>query len=290
MMSRTTKGDKKASQVVLNLEKVGVVFPGNLGSGDVTALKNVNLAMRDREFIVALGASGCGKTTLLNVMAGFIKPTAGRIRIKGKEVDGPSKDRGVVFEDVWGPGKDRGVVFQKHALLPWLNVLQNTAFGLKLQGVGERERLKISRDNLDLVGLKDFEQHPVFQLSGGMQQRVGLARALTSNPDILLMDEPLGALDAFTRETMQELILNVWHKTHKAVFFITHSVEEALFMATRLIVMSPRPGRITHEYELTFWKDFLDRGDARKIKSRADFIKMRETVLSIIHGEEEPEL
>ncbi len=288
--AKGVRAAKDASATVLNLEKIGVVFPGNLGSGDVTALKNVNLAMRDREFIVALGASGCGKTTLLNVMAGFIKPTSGRIRIKGKEIDGPSSARGVVFEDVWGPGKDRGVVFQKHALLPWLNVLQNTAFGLKLQGMGERKRLKIARENLDLVGLKDFESHPVFQLSGGMQQRVGLARALTSNPDILLMDEPLGALDAFTRETMQELILDVWHKTHKAVFFITHSVEEALFMATRLIVMSPRPGRITHEYELTFWKEFLEKGDARKIKSGAAFIKMRETVLSIIHGEEEPEL
>ena len=280
---------KDASQHALSLEKIGVVFPASLGSGDVVALNNVNLAMKDREFIVALGASGCGKTTLLNVMAGFIKPTTGRILMKGSEIEGPSRARGVVFEEVMGPGKDRGVVFQKHALLPWLDVLQNVSFGLKLQGVSEKKRLKIARDNLDLVGLKDFEKHPIFQLSGGMQQRVGLARALTSNPEILLMDEPLGALDAFTRETMQELILNVWHKTHKAVFFITHSVEEALFMATRLVVMSPRPGRITHEYELKFWKDFLDNGDARKIKSRSDFIDMREKILSIIHGEEEPE-
>lgn len=278
-----------ASQNALALEKIGVVFPASLGSGDVVALNNVNLNMKDREFIVALGASGCGKTTLLNVMAGFIKPTSGRIRMKGKEISGPDRSRGIVFEDVMGPGKDRGVVFQKHALLPWLDVLQNVAFGLKLQGVGEKERIKTARENLDLVGLKGFEEHPIFQLSGGMQQRVGLARALTSNPEILLMDEPLGALDAFTRETMQELILNVWHKTNKAVFFITHSVEEALFMATRLIVMSPRPGRITHEYNLTFWKDFLEKGEARKIKSRADFISMREKILSIIHGEEEPE-
>ncbi len=280
---------KVSSQHALSLEKIGVVFPASLGSGDVVALNDVNLAMKEREFIVALGASGCGKTTLLNVMAGFIKPTSGRILMKGSEVEGPDRSRGVVFEEVMGPGKDRGVVFQKHALLPWLDVLQNVSFGLKLQGVGERERIKIARANLDLVGLRDFEKHPIFQLSGGMQQRVGLARALTSNPEILLMDEPLGALDAFTRETMQELVLNVWHKTHKAVFFITHSVEEALFMATRLIVMSPRPGRITHEYDLTFWKDFLDKGDARKIKSRSDFIDMREKILSIIHGEEEAE-
>ena len=272
---------KTSSSVVLNLEKIGVVFPGNLGSGDVVALRNVNLAMHDREFIVALGASGCGKTTLLNVMAGFIKPTSGRIRIKGKEVEGPSKERGVVFEDVWGPGKDRGVVFQKHALLPWLNVLQNTAFGLKLQGVSERARLKVAKANLDLVGLKDFGTHPVFQLSGGMQQRVGLARALTSNPEILLMDEPLGALDAFTRETMQELILDVWHKTHKAVFFITHSVEEALFMATRLIVMSPRPGRITHEYELSFWKDFLDNQGFRIVDVVVDIDHMQRNTAAV---------
>lgn len=281
---------KSATDGVLSLDGIGVIFPSAVGTGEVTALQGVDLHLKENEFVVALGASGCGKTTLLNVMAGFIPPTTGEIKIRGRHVEGPSRERGVVFEHVMGPGKDRGVVFQKHALLPWLDVLHNTSFGLKLQGVSAHERMEVARKNLDLVGLTEFYSHPIYQLSGGMQQRVGLARALTSDPEILLMDEPLGALDAFTRETMQELILEVWKKTQKVVFFITHSVEEALFLATRLIVMSPRPGRITHQYELSFCKDFLKNGNARAIKSRADFIKMREKIISIIHGEEQPEL
>ena len=257
---------------ILSLKDLGMVFSAPTGGGQITALEGVNLDFEPEEFVVALGASGCGKTTLLNVMAGFLPPTSGTITLH----DRPIK----------GPGRDRGVVFQKHALFPWLNVLENTAFGLKLQGVGVRERTETAQENLSLVGLSEFGDHPIYQLSGGMQQRVGLARALTTNPEILLMDEPLGALDAFTRENMQELVLQVWQRTKKIVFFITHSVEEALFMATRLIVMSPRPGRITHEYELDFYRRYFEEGDARKIKSHPDFIKIREEVLSIIYGEE----
>ena len=257
---------------VISLRHVGMEFPALHGLGSVKALEDVNFEFRDNEFVVALGASGCGKTTLLNVIAGFLSPTSGEVLHKG--------------EPVGGPGKDRGVVFQKHALLPWLDVVGNTEFGLKLQGVGSAERRATARENLALVGLSDFEHYPIYQLSGGMQQRVGLARALTCDPDMLLMDEPLGALDAFTRENMQELILDVWKKTRKVVFFITHSVEEALFMATRLVVMSPRPGRITHEYELDFCNQFFESGNARKVKSSSDFIRIREEILSIIYGEE----
>ena len=257
---------------VMSLKDVGMVFPAATVGGSVTALEGINLDFAPEEFVVALGASGCGKTTLLNVMAGFLPPTSGAILLHDRPIT--------------GPGRDRGVVFQKHALFPWLNVVENTAFGLRIQGVGARERTAAAEENLNLVGLSEFRSHPVYQLSGGMQQRVGLARALTTNPEILLMDEPLGALDAFTRENMQELILQVWKRTKKIVFFITHSVEEALFMATRLIVMSPHPGRITHEYKLDFCQRYFDLGDARKIKSDPDFIKIREEVLSIIYGEE----
>ena len=257
---------------ILKLSDVGVVFPSVTGDQPVHALEHVDLEFAPDEFVVALGASGCGKTTLLNVIAGFIPPTNGEVTHKGQPVA--------------GPGRDRGVVFQKHALFPWFNVVENTEFGLKLQKVAQKERRRIAEENLSLVGLSDFETYPVYQLSGGMQQRVGLARALTSNPEMLLMDEPLGALDAFTRENMQELILKVWKKTRKIVFFITHSVEEALFMATRLIVMSPRPGRITHEYSLDFSRKYFETGDARKIKSHPEFIAVREEILSIIYGEE----
>ena len=262
----------------LKLKDVCMVFSSTVSGArvNVTALENVNLDFQPEEFIVALGASGCGKTTLINLLAGFLQPTSGSITLH----DSP----------IVGPGKDCGVVFQKNALLPWLNVIDNVAFGLRLQGVDERERYAVAEANLELVDLTDFRTHPIYLLSGGMQQRVGLARALTSDPEILLMDEPLGALDAFNRENMQELVLKVWKKTRKIVFFITHSVEEALFMATRLIVMSPRPGRITHQYDLRFCEQFLDNGNARQIKSDPDFIKIREEILSIIYGEEIDEL
>jgi taurine transport system ATP-binding protein len=256
----------------LSVKNVGLTYPGLYSDQAVIALQGVNLTINSGDFVVALGASGCGKTTLLNLMAGFMAPSGGEISLGNHRVA--------------GPGAERGVVFQKHALLPWLNVIDNTEFGLKLRGVDKKRRREIATKNLALVGLQDFHRHMIYHLSGGMQQRVGIARALTCDPAMLLMDEPMAALDALTRETIQELLLKVWSLTNKMFFFITHSVEEALFLGSHLIVMSPRPGRITHTYELDFNRRFLAEGNARAIKSSPEFIKMREEVLGIIYGDE----
>lgn len=199
-------------------------------NGKVTALSEVNLDIAENEFICVVGPSGCGKSTLLNIIAGLLQPSAGEVCLDGKKIE--------------GTGTERGVVFQQYALFPWLTVLQNVMFGLKLQKIPKKEALEIAMKYIRQVGLEEFVNAYPKELSGGMRQRVAIARAYAANPEVLLLDEPFGALDAQTRIQLQSELLKTWEKEKKTCFFITHDVDEAIILAQRVIVMSARPGRI----------------------------------------------
>jgi NitT/TauT family transport system ATP-binding protein len=203
------------------------------GPTAVQALKRISLDVEPGAFVSLLGPSGCGKSTLIGAVAGFTPIRSGELRV----------DR----QRVGAPGPDRGVVFQQHTLFPWKTVFNNVEFGLKMRGVPARERRRITRDILVRVGLGDFQRHYPSQLSGGMQQRVNLARVLVNRPRVLLMDEPFCSLDAQTRLQMQEMLLELWHEYHMTVIFVTHDVDEALFLSDRVLVLSQRPGRIKAE-------------------------------------------
>ncbi len=215
---------------MIEIAGLSKTFPARGKDAPVEALKDVSLTINDGEFVTVLGPSGCGKTTLLRIVAGLIRADAGTISLDGKVID--------------GPGPERAMVFQSIALMPWATVLGNVAFGLKLRGISRSEREARAAELLELVGLSGFENRLPGELSGGMQQRVGLARALAVDPEILLMDEPFGALDEQTRRLLQEELLQIWETTRKTVIFITHSMEEAVLLGDRIVLMSPRPGRV----------------------------------------------
>jgi NitT/TauT family transport system ATP-binding protein len=241
--------------VILSVRKLVKKFP--MDDGEMTAVSDFNLEVQEGEFICLLGPSGCGKTTVLRIIAGLVPATSGCLLLKGKSV---SK-----------PGSDRGMVFQEFGLFPWRTVKRNVEFGLEVQGKEEKERAAIAKKYIDMVGLTGFENSHPNQLSGGMKQRVGIARALASDPAILLMDEPFGALDAQTRNQMQKELLRIWQETKKTIIFVTHSVDEAVFLADRIVVMTTRPGRIKTIYEIKLPRP-RDRG-------HPDFINLRKNIL-----------
>ena len=238
----------------------------------VHALKDVNFTLKKGELLTVLGPSGCGKTTLLNITAGFIRPTSGKITLNNNEID--------------GPGVERGMVFQQGALFEWLTVAENVNFGLRMKKEDPKKIAEKVEEWLEIVGLQGFGNTPTYQLSGGMQQRIALARCLINDPDLILMDEPLGALDALTREKMQSLVLKIWKETGKTIVLITHSVEEALLLGQKLYVMAPRPGRLHKEYQLPFAKMGLTT-DLRQIKNEKEFVQKREEILTMIWNMEE---
>ena len=252
-------------------QNLNMVFKSPNGE-TVHALKDISFSLKKGELLTVLGPSGCGKTTLLNIAAGFLLPTSGNITLDNKEIN--------------GPGVERGMVFQQGALFEWLTVNENVNFGLRMKKEDPSTSAKKVEEWLEIVGLKGFGDTPTYQLSGGMQQRVALARCLINDPDLILMDEPLGALDALTREKMQSLVLKIWKETGKTIVLITHSVEEALLLGEKLYVMAPRPGRIHKEYELPFASMGID-GDLREIKNNKQFVSKREEILTMIWDMEE---
>jgi NitT/TauT family transport system ATP-binding protein len=248
----------------IEITDLGIVF-GRDGRR-VEAIRRFTLMTTPGEFVALLGPSGCGKTTVLNAVAGFVQPTVGRVTVDG--------------EPVAEPGADRGMVFQQHSLFPWKTVLANVEFGLKMRGIGSIERTAQARRYLNLVGLAGFERAYPGELSGGMQQRVGIARVLVNRPRVMLMDEPFGALDAQTRLAMQELLLGVWREVRTTVLFVTHDIDEAIFLADRVAVMTARPGQIRDVVSVK-----LPRPRPAEVIATAEFMSLKARVLAQVREE-----
>jgi len=244
----------------VSIRDLGKAFPKE--DGTVTqALKDINLEIRDEEFICLVGPSGCGKTTLLRIIAGLDTATTGEVTVDGRAVTGPDPKRGMVF--------------QEYSLFPWRRVIDNVAFGLEMKGVKKEERHKTADYYIDMVGLSQFRDAYPYELSGGMRQRVAIARALANDPDVLLMDEPFGALDAQTRNRMQKELLSLRDKTKQTIVFVTHSVDEAVYLADRIIVLSPRPATVREDIAIP-WPRPRDR-------TSAGFAEVRRRVLDMIN-------
>ena len=250
----------------LRIDQVSRTFPARPGHAPTKALEPTSVDVCDNDFVTILGPSGCGKSTLLRIIAGLDRPTGGRIVLDGREVT--------------GPGADRGMVFQSYTLFPWLTVRENITFGLRERGISLAERGKIADAFIRQIGLSGFENHWPKQLSGGMQQRTAIARALANDPKILLLDEPFGALDNQTRALMQEMLLGIWERDQKTVLFVTHDIEEAIFLGSRVIVMSARPGRIKAEIAVD-----LPHPRSYKIKTTPEFIRLKERLVEEIRTE-----
>ncbi|MDR7866440.1 MAG: ABC transporter ATP-binding protein [Sporomusaceae bacterium] len=248
----------------LLVENVSKVFAGQ--DREVTALQHTNFSVTESEFITILGPSGCGKSTILKIIAGLEETSSGRVTLDGREIN--------------GPGKDRGMVFQSYTLFPWLTVAENIEFGLDVAGRPKAERRDIAAHYIAKIGLKGFEKAYPAHLSGGMKQRVAIARALANDPQVLLMDEPFGALDAQTRAVMQELLLSVWEESHKTILFVTHDVDEAVFMGDTVYVMTARPGRIKARIAVP-----LPRPRSYDIKVSDVFLDIKKEILGLIREE-----
>ncbi len=250
---------------MLEIKDVTVRFDTRKG-GSITALENISLNIADREFSVIVGPSGCGKSTLLRLVAGLQPATSGVALLDGEPIRGPSVERGMVF--------------QSYTLFPWLTVRKNVQFGLTLKGMPPAEREAIANEFIEQVGLTGFEDVYPEQLSGGMRQRAALARALANDPKILLMDEPFGALDSQTRSLMQELLVGIWEKAHKTVLFITHDIDEAIFLADHVYVMTARPGRIKKQIKIT-----IPRPRTLEVLTSPAFVAFKREILDLMYEE-----
>ncbi|WP_028560431.1 ABC transporter ATP-binding protein [Paenibacillus pinihumi] len=231
------------------------------------ALSDIHLEVRQGEFMVIVGPSGCGKSTLLDLLAGLTRPDSGQLLLDGKEIAGPDLDRGIVF--------------QQYALFPWKTALANVEFGLEAKGISRRERRETARHYISLVGLSGFEHRYPYELSGGMKQRVAIARSLAYDPEVLLMDEPFAALDAQTRETLQSELLRIWEATGKTIIFITHGIDEAVYLGQRVAVMSSRPGRIKQIVDIPF----QSRRNEEDLRSNPEFVRLRHEIWELLKDE-----